>query len=37
MIDNITVNTQNSIRISSKAGAIYIDPLEIADEKHDNT
>ncbi len=35
MIDNITVNTQNSIRISSKAGAIYIDPLEIADEKHD--
>ena len=34
-IDNITVNTQNSIRISSKAMVIYIDPLEIRDEKHD--
>ncbi len=35
MIENIDVNTQNSIRISSGAGIIYIDPLEIQDEKHD--
>lgn len=35
MIDNIEVNTQNSIRISSRVGVIYIDPLDISDEKHD--
>ena len=35
MVDNITVNTQNSIRITSKVGVIYIDPLEIPDDKND--
>ncbi len=35
MINNIEVNTQNSIRVRSRVGAIYIDPLEIPDEKHD--
>ncbi len=35
MVDNITVNTQNSIRITSRVGVIYIDPLEIPDEKND--
>ncbi len=35
MIDNITVNTQNSIRITSRVGVIYIDPLEIPDDKND--
>ncbi|MCR5747923.1 MAG: MBL fold metallo-hydrolase [Lachnospiraceae bacterium] len=35
MIDKIEVNTQNSIRISSSVGTIYIDPLEIPDKKHD--
>ena len=35
MVENIEVNTQNSIRVQSSAGTIYIDPLEIADEKHD--
>lgn len=33
--DNIDVNTQSSIKISSDAGTIYIDPLEIKDESHD--
>ena len=35
MIDNIEVNTQNSIRIISGEWVIYVDPLEIAGEKHD--
>lgn len=35
MIENIEVNTQNSIRIVSRVGVIYIDPLEIPDERHD--
>ena len=35
MIDNIEVNTQNSIRIISRERVIYVDPLEIAGEKHD--
>ena len=35
MVDNITVNTQNSIRITSRLGVIYIDPLEIPDDKND--
>lgn len=35
MVDNIEVNTQNSIRIESRVGTIYIDPLEIADDIHD--
>ena len=34
MVDNITVNTQNSIRITSRVGVIYIDPLEIPDDKN---
>ena len=34
-MDNISVNTQNSIRIMSAAGAVYIDPLEISGEPHD--
>jgi len=33
MIDNIEVNTQNSIRIASREGVIYIDPLEIPDKE----
>ena len=35
MVDNITVNTQNSIWITSRVGVIYIDPLEIPDDKND--
>ena len=35
MIENIEVNTQNSIRIASRVGVIYVDPLEIPDERHD--
>lgn len=35
MVDNIEVNTQNSIRIASRVGTIYIDPLEIGDDAHD--
>ena len=35
MIENIEVNTQNSIRVSSRVGVIYVDPLEISDERHD--
>ena len=35
MIDNIEVNTQNSIRIASRVGVIYVDPLEISDDRHD--
>ena len=35
MCDNIQVNTQNSIRIASRLGNIYIDPLAISDEVHD--
>lgn len=31
MVDNIEVNTQNSIRIASRVGIIYIDPLAIND------
>ena len=33
--DNIELFTQNSIRITSGAGKIYIDPLDIKDEPHD--
>lgn len=35
MVDNIEVNTQNSIRIESRVGAIYVDPLEIDNDAHD--
>ena len=35
MIENIEVNTQNSIRIASRVGVIYVDPLEISDDRHD--
>ena len=35
MVDNITVNTQNSIRIASRVGMIYVDPLGINDDVHD--
>ena len=35
MIENIEVNTQNSIRIASRVGVIYVDPLDIPDERHD--
>lgn len=35
MVDNIEVNTQNSIRIASRVGVIYVDPLEISDDRHD--
>lgn len=35
MVDSITVNTQNSIWITSRVGVIYIDPLEIAYDKND--
>ena len=31
MVDNIEVNTQNSIRTASRVGIIYIDPLAIND------
>ena len=35
MVDNIEVNTQNSIRIESRVGTIYVDPLEIGNDAHD--
>ena len=35
MVDSIEVNTQNSIRIASRVGVIYVDPLEISDDRHD--
>ena len=35
MIDNIDVFKQNSIRIKSDVGTIYIDPFKIDDEAHD--
>ncbi len=35
MIDNIDVFKQNSIRIKSDVGTIYIDPFKIDDETHD--
>ena len=35
MIENIEVNIQNSIRITSRVGVIYVDPLEISDDRHD--
>ena len=35
MVENIEVNTQNSIRITSRVGTIYVDPLEIANDAHD--
>ena len=35
MVDNIEVNTQNSIRIESRVGTIYVDPLEISNDAHD--
>ena len=35
MVENIEVNTQNSIRIESRVGTIYVDPLEIGNDAHD--
>ena len=35
MTDNITVNTQSSIRITSGKQVIYIDPIEITEKRHD--
>lgn len=35
LLDRITVNTQNSVRIESNIGTIYIDPLEINEASHD--
>lgn len=35
MVDNIDVFKQNSIRIKSDVGTIYIDPFKIDDETHD--
>ena len=35
MVENIEVNTQNSIRIESRVGTIYVDPLEIGGDVHD--
>ena len=35
MVENIEVNTQNSIRIVSRVGKIYVDPLEIGNDAHD--
>ena len=35
MTENIEVNTQNSIRIKSGSRTIYIDPIEISEDKHD--
>ena len=35
MVENIEVNTQNSIRIESRVGTIYVDPLEIDNDAHD--
>ena len=35
MVDNIIVNTQSSIRIESRVGVIYADPLGINDDVHD--
>ncbi len=35
MVDNIKVNTQNSIRIASRVGVIYADPLGISGDAHD--
>ena len=31
----VEVNTQNSIRIESRVGTIYVDPLEIGNDAHD--
>lgn len=35
MIDNIEVFTQNSIRVRSSQGTIYIDPFQLKQESHD--
>ena len=35
LLDRITVNTQNSVRIASNISTIYIDPLEIKEASHD--
>ncbi len=35
MLDNIEVFTQNSIRIKSEVGNIYVDPFQIKDNYHD--
>ena len=32
MVDNIEVNTQNSIRIESRVGMSYVDSLEIGND-----
>ena len=35
MLDNIEVFTQNSIRIRSDSGTIYVDPFHMKEEPHD--
>ena len=35
MTENIKLYTQNSIRIETEAGAVYIDPFQLRDEPHD--
>ena len=35
MLDNIEVFTQNSIRIRSDVGTIYVDPFKMKEEPHD--
>ena len=35
MTDNITVNTQSSIRIEAGKQVLYVDPFEITEERHD--
>ena len=35
MTDNITVNTQSSIRIEAGKQILYVDPIEITEERHD--
>ncbi|MEE3495677.1 MAG: MBL fold metallo-hydrolase [Butyrivibrio sp.] len=35
MLDNIEVFTQNSIRIRSDSGTIYVDPFRMKEEPHD--
>ena len=35
MVDNLEVNTHNSITIESRVGTIYVDPLEIGNDAHD--
>ena len=35
MTENIKLYTQNSIRIETEAGVVYIDPFQLRDEPHD--